>query len=171
MELLKSKTQVVALAIAFSSIIAACDKTSAVGEVTAADSKLTLTVYKSPTCGCCGNWIDYMKAEGFQIKQEEHVDISPIKKKYNIKPEFQSCHTAVYEPGGYFFEGHIPADVIKRFLSEKPEGAAGLFVPGMPVGSPGMEYGDIKVDYDVYVQMDDGNTKVYQHIDHKVSSP
>jgi hypothetical protein len=106
-----------------------------------------------------------MKAEGFQIKQEEHVDISPIKKKYNIKPEFQSCHTAVYEPGGYFFEGHIPADVIKRFLKEKPEGAAGLAVQGMPPGSPGMEYGDVKIPYDVYLLTEDGNAKVFQHVD------
>jgi hypothetical protein len=129
------------------------------------ESAYELTVYKSPTCGCCGLWIDYMKAEGFQIDTQEQVDVSPVKKRYNIKPEHWSCHTAVFEPDNYFFEGHVPADAIKRFIREKPEGAIGLIVAGMPPGSPGMVYNDVKVPYDVLMMKKDGSTTVYEHME------
>lgn len=89
-------------------------------------------------------------------------DLNPIKEKYGISPSHQSCHTGV--AGGYIFEGHIPAPIIQQFLSEKPGNAIGLSVPGMPIGSPGMEMGDRIDDYDVIMIKKDGSSEVYQRI-------
>src|SRR5215218_9306717 len=106
-----------------------------------------VTVYKSPTCGCCSKWIEHMRSNGFEVKSTDVEDVSSIKAANGVPREAESCHTALV--GGYVLEGHVPADSVKRLLSEKPK-VAGLAVPGMPMGSPGMEVPSGQVQhYDV----------------------
>lgn len=95
-----------------------------------------ITVYKSPTCGCCTEWADHLRKNGFAVETVDSLDLSRIKAMSGVKPELASCHTAFMN--GYVIEGHVPADDITRLLAEKPD-ARGLTVPGMPAGSPGME--------------------------------
>ncbi len=116
-----------------------------------------IVVYKSPTCGCCNKWIDHMKANGFTVEAHNNPDMQPIKQRIGVPSNLQSCHTAVVD--GYVFEGHVPADVVIRMLKEKPA-IKGLAVPGMPMGSPGME-GSRKDAYDVVTFDQDGRTTVY----------
>lgn len=122
-----------------------------------------LDVYKRASCGCCNSWIDHLKTEGFQTKTHNVVDLSALKIDNNIQPAYHSCHTAI-SPDGYVFEGHIPARYIEQFLREKPEGAIGLAVPGMPMGSPGMEYDNQFSPYAVLLLMKDGSSKVYARV-------
>ena len=95
-----------------------------------------ITVYKSPTCGCCTEWADHLRKNGFAVETVDSLDLSRIKAMSGVKPELASCHTAFVN--GYVIEGHVPADDITRLLAEKPD-ARVLTVPGMPAGSPGME--------------------------------
>ncbi len=125
--------------------------------------KQEMVVYKSPTCGCCGNWIKHVDAAGFKTSVHNRSNLNAIKQKYGTNPKLQSCHTAVIE--GYFVEGHVPAEVIRRLLSERPDGAVGLTAPGMPIGSPGMEVGTRKDPYDVLLVMKNGETRVYEHFE------
>jgi len=101
-----------------------------------AQSLPAVTVYKSPTCGCCSNWIEHMRANGFAVTAHDVEDVGAVKTKYGVPPEAGSCHTSLID--GYVVEGHVPADTVKRLLRERPK-VAGIAVPGMPVGSPGME--------------------------------
>ncbi|GHT90344.1 periplasmic protein [Betaproteobacteria bacterium] len=93
-------------------------------------------VYKNPYCGCCGGWVAHMEKAGFTVKVHEVEDLAPLRKRLGIPDEHASCHSA--KVGAYALEGHVPADDVKRLLTEKPQ-AIGLVVPGMPAGSPGME--------------------------------
>lgn len=111
---------------------------------TAADST-TVTVYKSPTCGCCNAWVDHMRDAGFKVVAINRDDMNAIKHEHGVTSDLGSCHTATV--GGYVLEGHVPAADVKRLLAERPD-VAGLAVPGMPMGSPGME-GPISQKYDV----------------------
>jgi hypothetical protein len=95
-----------------------------------------ITVYKSPTCGCCTEWADHLRTNGFAVETVDSLDLSRIKAMSGVRPQLASCHTAFVN--GYVIEGHVPADDITRLLAEKPD-ARGLTVPGMPAGSPGME--------------------------------
>ncbi len=95
-----------------------------------------IMVYKSPTCGCCSKWVSHLQENGFDVETVDVNDLSMIKSMSGIKPELASCHTARVDD--YVIEGHVPADDIKRLLAERPE-ARGLTVPGMPMGSPGMD--------------------------------
>lgn len=104
-----------------------------------------MTVWKSPSCGCCGAWIAHMRAAGFGVVVKDVEDVGPIKRAKGVTPERASCHTAVID--GYVVEGHVPADSLKRLLVERPA-VKGIAVPGMPMGSPGME-GPHKDPYDV----------------------
>ena len=118
-----------------------------------------VTVHKSPYCGCCKLWVDHMRAEGFEVKVVEVEDLGPVKARVGIPPAKGSCHTA--EVDGYFVEGHVPAEDVKRLLAERPD-ARGLTVPGMPVGSPGMEVADGYVQpYTVELVGKDGATTPY----------
>lgn len=94
-----------------------------------------VTIYKSASCGCCGLYAEHLKQNGFSVKVVEQQDISSIKEKHNIPSDLRSCHTA--EVGGYFVEGHVPAEAIIKLLQEKPD-ITGIALPGMPSGSPGM---------------------------------
>ena len=116
-----------------------------------------IKVYKSPWCGCCGAWVDHIKANGFGVDVTELEDVTPIKKQYGIQPELHSCHTALID--GYVIEGHVPAQDIERLILERPN-AKGLAVPGMPVGSPGMESGARKDPFNVVI-FDDKGTAVF----------
>ena len=96
----------------------------------------SVTVYKSPTCGCCTKWVDHMRANGFVVTATNVEDMAAVKQKYGVPDKVGSCHTSLV--GGYVIEGHVPADVVKRLLAERPK-VAGLAVPGMPASAPGMD--------------------------------
>lgn len=118
-----------------------------------------MTVYRSPTCGCCGVWVDHAQKHGFKIEDIKTDEMEALKQKHNIPPELASCHTTIID--GYVMEGHIPADDIKRFLAEKPDNMVGLAVPGMPIGTPGMEAKDIKQPFQVLAFNDKGEVEVF----------
>jgi hypothetical protein len=117
-----------------------------------------ITVYKTPTCGCCGKWVEHMTKAGFAPAVNDVVDLSTVRARDVVPSHLRSCHFAVVD--GYVVEGHVPADVIRQLLKERPK-VAGITVPGMPVGSPGMEQGTQKDPYDVVAFDRSGNTKVY----------
>ncbi|MBE9207333.1 DUF411 domain-containing protein [Nostoc sp. LEGE 06077] len=121
--------------------------------------KQEIIVYRSPSCSCCGDWLEHIQKHGFTIKQDIKTDeIEAIKQKYNLPSEFASCHTAIID--GYVMEGHVPADDIKRFLKQKPQ-LLGLAVPAMPVGTPGMEIGDTKQPFSVMAFNKKGEVQVF----------
>ena len=120
-------------------------------------SRPLVTVFKNPTCGCCGKWIEHLKSNGFVVKVQEVNDTSPYERQYHVPRGMASCHTAVVN--GYTIEGHVPAADIKRLLNERPK-AVGLAVPGMPTGSPGMEAAHSDA-YSVFVFDESGQTSVY----------
>lgn len=103
-------------------------------------------VFKNPSCGCCGAWVDHLKAAGFEVKVSLTEDTAAVRRRHGLPDKFGSCHTAVV--AGYVVEGHVPAADVKKLLAMRPK-AIGIAVPGMPVGSPGMEVGARKDAYDV----------------------
>ena len=117
-----------------------------------------ITVYKNPTCGCCVKWVDYMRQNGFTVEVEDRTDMDAVRAQHGIPAQLSSCHTAVV--GDYVIEGHVPVADIRRLLDEKPQ-VSGLAVPGMPVGSPGMEQGDRWDPFDVLAFTRDGGFGVY----------
>ena len=117
-----------------------------------------ITVHKTPWCGCCNDWVEHLRADGFAVIVHEHEDLSPVRSRLDVPLALGSCHTA--EVDGYAIEGHVPAADIRRLLEQRPAGVRGLAVPGMPVGSPGMEMGDRKDPYDV-VAFGDGGHEVF----------
>jgi hypothetical protein len=124
-------------------------------EQTALDPEsITITVYHSPSCGCCGRWIEHMQAQGFQIDDQLVDNLDPIKQEYNVPSDLASCHTSVVN--GYVIEGHVPAEDVKRLLEEQPN-VVGIAVPGMPVGTPGMEVGDQREPFTVFSFDQQGN--------------
>ena len=126
---------------------------------TLAASTNEMTVYKSPTCQCCGRWTAKMKKEGFTIKTIMTNDIYAIKKKVGVTPKMASCHTAIIN--GYIVEGHVNASAIKKMLKEKPN-IIGLTVPGMVIGSPGMEQGNMKQSYNIMAINKDNTLSIYE---------
>ena len=125
-----------------------------------ARAKPLVRVWKDPTCGCCNDWITYLQANGFEV-QSFDTGNSVARQRLGMPHAFASCHTA--QVGGYVIEGHVPAADIHRLLREQPK-ALGLSVPGMPVGSPGMdgpEYGDRRDPYDVLLVQRDGRSSVW----------
>ncbi len=96
-----------------------------------------LHVVKTATCGCCQAWVDYMKAQGFTVTVENRESLTSFKRQHGVTAELESCHTGVID--GLVIEGHVPADLVKKLLREKPAGVKGVAVPGMPRGSPGMD--------------------------------
>ena len=114
-------------------------------------------VYKTPTCGCCSKWVDHLEANGFKVKSKNLADVSPVKRMNGVPMQLSSCHTAII--GGYFVEGHVPAEDVKRLLEERPD-VAGIAVPRMPEGSPGME-GPNPEPYSVLAVKKDGSIEVF----------
>jgi hypothetical protein len=119
-------------------IVVALGMLSLVFAIPAQAGEPKITVYKSPTCGCCTKWVSHLKENGFEVDTVDIRDLQMVKSMSGVRPELASCHTAQVE--GYVIEGHVPADDIKRLLKERPD-VKGLTVPGMPHGSPGMETG------------------------------
>ena len=126
-------------------------------------NKFSLLVHKTPTCGCCKKWVKHLEANNFSTMIKDHQNLQKVKEQHSIKPKYQSCHTAVSQDG-YVFEGHIPSKFIKQFLANPEADAIGLTVPGMPLGSPGMEVEGRFTPYDVLVLYKDGSTKVYAEV-------
>ncbi len=120
----------------------------------------TVEVYKSATCGCCTAWIRHMEEAGYKVKAQDTAIgiLAKIKRQAGLSPDLQSCHTA--KVGGYVIEGHVPAQDVARLLKERPD-AVGLSVPGMPLGSPGMDSGPDKEPYEVLLVRRDGSTEVF----------
>ena len=127
------------------------------------NAETSLLVHKTPTCGCCKMWVEHLKMNGLKANTQDHENLDEIKKMYDIKPQYRSCHTAVSKDG-YIFEGHIPSKYITQFLSENHPNAIGLSVPGMPIGSPGMEVGDRFMPYDVLILFKDGSSNVFAEV-------
>ena len=117
-----------------------------------------ITVYKSARCGCCKEWVEHMRQNGFEVKALDVGTLDEIKRKHAVPGHLAACHTSI--AGGYVVEGHVPADAVKRLLSERPK-VTGIAVPGMPMGSPGME-GDRKDSYEIMSFDPAGETKVFE---------
>ncbi|QNM82820.1 DUF411 domain-containing protein [Sphingomonas sabuli] len=118
----------------------------------------TVQVTKSATCGCCDGWVEHMRKAGFDVKVSVVDDVTPAARKLGVPDRLRSCHTS--QIGGYVIEGHVPAADVKRLLASKPD-AVGIAVPGMVVGSPGMEQGDRKQPYQTLLFDKAGKTKVF----------
>ena len=125
-----------------------------------AAARTRVEVYKTPTCGCCHEWVAHLEKNGFEVVTHDVQSTAPWRARFGVPQELGSCHTAVVE--GYALEGHVPAEDVRRLLAERPK-ARGLAVPGMPAGSPGMENGGTRRDaFDVVLFADDGVRKVYR---------
>jgi hypothetical protein len=122
-----------------------------------AQGPLAMTVYKSPTCGCCAKWVEHVKKAGFAVTVKDVSNVGEVKLARGLPAELASCHTAIV--GDYVIEGHVPADVVQKLLKEKPT-VVGIAVAGMPMGSPGME-GDRVDHYNVIAFEKDGKQRVY----------
>lgn len=127
-------------------------------------SAISMTVYKSPTCGCCAEWVEHVEQQGFTTTIEHPQNLNAVKQELGLQPQYASCHTGVTE-AGYLFEGHIPAKTIHEFLRNPPKDALGLAVPGMPVGSPGMEVDDRFTPYAVLLLKKDGSAEEYRRFE------
>ena len=125
-----------------------------------------IAVWKNPDCGCCHEWVAHLRKTGFEVVTHDVKDTAPIRQKLGLPAKFGSCHTASL--GDYVIEGHVPAQELRRLLREKPQ-ARGLAVPGMPVGSPGMEMGTASDAYDVLLVLTDGSSRIYQSYPSKSS--
>lgn len=127
----------------------------------AAAPEMKIDVWKSPTCGCCVDWIKHLQANGFTVNATNVPDSRHVRARFGMPAKYASCHTGLI--AGYVVEGHVPAREIKRLLREKPK-ALGISVPGMPVGSPGMDgpsYAGLRDPYDVLLVLADGNARVF----------
>lgn len=131
-----------------------------VAPASAADTAASIEVWKSATCECCGAWVKHLEANGFTVKVNaaEPGALASLKRQAGIGDKLASCHTAMID--GYVIEGHVPGTDIKRLVAERPD-AIGLAVPGMPVGSPGMEQGAEFEPYDVLLIKKDGSTETF----------
>lgn len=167
MKRLTSKTRAAQLAVAATCVClimvspahaadAAIDQSAA--QLTKAER--SVAVAKTATCGCCSAWVTHMRSAGFEVAAENMAmgQLMRFKTTNGIRPEHASCHTA--RVGGYTIEGHVPAKDVVRLLKERPD-AVGLTVPGMPIGSPGMEVGDRRDAYEVLLVLKDGGTRVF----------
>ncbi|MDX1490005.1 MAG: DUF411 domain-containing protein [Pseudohongiellaceae bacterium] len=165
LSLASSSIKQMAIWVLFGLTLQACqNESSSAAEPVEADTALVqLDVLKSPTCMCCSGWVDHAQENGFTAQISHPADLNGAKLRLGIKPEYQSCHTAVSNEG-YVFEGHIPAKLVQQFLANPPADALGLAVPGMPVGSPGMEVGDQFQAYDVLVLNKDGSSSLFAHV-------
>jgi hypothetical protein len=118
-----------------------------------------VVMYRDPACTCCGDWMKHMQSQGFKVKNVPIADIFAFKEKQGVTDDLASCHTAIIDD--YVVEGHVPSDDIKRLLAQKPD-IRGIAVPGMPVGTPGMEMGNKKDSYAVVSFDKKGQTKVFK---------
>lgn len=161
-----SRSRSFAIGLALTSLILiGCASTQNVGPVASeniAEARAVLTsditVFRSPTCGCCGEWIEHIESAGFQVTDEITEDMTAVKQQYGVPENMASCHTAIV--GSYIIEGHVPAEDVQRLLIEKPN-VVGIAVPGMPVGSPGMESGSQIDPYTIFSFTKSGETAAF----------
>jgi hypothetical protein len=147
-------------------VLTACSPSQEQGvAIVAAPGSIILDIYKSPSCGCCGVWVEHMQERGFGfvVHHRDNDELTLEKLRRGIPLRYHSCHTAVAADGSVF-EGHIPAHLIHEFLAAIPADAMGLAVPGMPIGSPGMEAGQRLDPYDVFMIRRDGTAEVFAHV-------
>lgn len=130
-------------------------------KIATGEDPVTIQVAKTPSCGCCSAWIEHLQDNGFEVAAYDmtHAALDALKRDLDIDPGLVSCHTATVS--GYFIEGHVPAEDIARLLETQPENARGLSVPGMPIGSPGMEMGDQRDPFTTLLVQDDNQTQVF----------
>ena len=126
----------------------------------AAEKPVRVTVFKDPNCGCCKSWVEHLRKHGFDVVARDTSGMNAVKRTAGVPQKLHSCHTAFVN--GYVVEGHVPAADLQRLLAEKPK-VAGLAVPGMPAGSPGMEVGGRADKYDVVAFNRDGTSRVFAH--------
>jgi hypothetical protein len=139
--------------VALAAVLSACTQTGA------ASTPGVVTMYSSPTCGCCGIWAQHLEDSGFTVKTVKRADIASVRQQKGVPGTLASCHTA--EVGGYVVEGHIPADAVRRLLAERPN-VRGIAVPGMPVGSPGMEQPSGREDpYTIFSFDENGRSAIW----------
>jgi hypothetical protein len=151
---LYSRAAAVAAAFLLGIGAASCTKASAAGT--------EITVYATPTCGCCGAWMEHMRENGFTVTAVYQDDLTAIREKHKMPRELTSCHIGVVE--GFAVEGHVPAPVVRRLLRERPE-ILGIATPGMPAGSPGMELPDgSTTPYEVYSYDETGPVGVFEFV-------
>lgn len=150
-------------------LLGACG-TGEAGEVSGADPAKAvvadadlpaIVVYKSPTCGCCNGWVEHLRQAGFTVDARDVADLMSVKRDAGVPASMSSCHTAIV--GGYVVEGHVPAEHVARLLEERPA-IAGIAVPGMPIGSPGME-GPNPQPYQVLTFSHDGTRGVFAEVE------
>ena len=126
-----------------------------------------ITVWKTPNCGCCKEWVAHLRTSGFEVATHDVKDTATVRQRLGLPVKFASCHTA--QLGAYVLEGHVPAQEVRRLMREKPK-AVGLAVPGMPVGSPGMEMDGSRDAYEVLLVLADGSSRVYQSYPARLST-
>lgn len=117
-----------------------------------------VTVYKTEACGCCLKWVDHLEANDFAVEVVNVASTAPTREKFGVPPQLLSCHTGTIN--GYWVEGHVPADLVRKLVADRPDDIRGISAPGMPLGSPGME-GPNPVTYDIVAYHADGTTSVY----------
>jgi hypothetical protein len=121
-----------------------------------------MTVYLTPTCGCCGAWVEHMEEEGFTVETVYQNDLSEIRRKHRLPPNLTSCHMGIVD--GFAVEGHVPAATVRRMLADRPE-ILGIAAPGMPIGSPGMEHPDgLRQPYDIIAYDANGRLSIFEEI-------
>ena len=155
----KIKTSTLYLISAFAiASVAAIGGTALLTSQDLGEDAAEIVVYKTPTCGCCTNWVGHLRRNGLNAKVVNMPSTEPIHERLGVPHELGSCHTA--KVGDYWVEGHVPADLVQRLITEKPGDIRGIAVPGMPMGSPGME-GPNPVEYKVIAYSTDGSKSVY----------
>lgn len=161
-----TQLKTVLLSISFLWFVSACSNNNSDSQTVEKETiySKSLTVHKSPTCGCCGAWVDHINNAGFSADIIEDSNIKEMKQRFGIIPQAQSCHTAIYDDQ-YVFEGHVPPATIKAFLNSPPAEAKGLVVPGMPIESAGMEDGDRFQPFQVLQLNNDDSYSVYANIE------
>jgi hypothetical protein len=154
-----SALRVLAFAASLGGIVAAVPALSPAAATTT--TPVAVSAYRSPTCGCCEGWLDHLRQSGFTVKDYITSNLAAIKQRHGVPPQLQSCHTA--RIGGYTVEGHVPVSAIQRLLKERPQ-VAGIAVPGMPLGSPGMESPFKRESYTVFTFTESGRTQAFQTV-------
>ena len=148
----------VVIAIAAGIFLARGQAISTEPSVTSFDNSDVITVYKTEACSCCLNWVDHLESSGLAVEVVKVASTAPTRERFGVPPKLLSCHTGSIN--GYWVEGHVPADLVKKLITEKPDDIRGISAPGMPMGSPGME-GPNPVQYDIVAYHADGTTSVY----------
>lgn len=144
--------------VAFATVVVVAAATAWLSISTLDAEGADIVVYKSPSCGCCSNWVAHLRDNGFEVSVVNVSSTQPTRERLGVPRRLGSCHTA--QVGTYWVEGHVPADLIERLITEQSGDIRGIAVPGMPVGSPGME-GPKPVPYKVLAYGLDGQTAVY----------